>query len=68
MSYTLNYGIFSPFKLAAKIEEETNQTANYAKNHRRHLSGWTNPLHRTTARYWRSPDKPFHPVRSPSSC
>ena len=26
MSYTLNYGIFSPFKLAAKIEEETNQT------------------------------------------
>ena len=26
MPYTLNYGIFSPFKLAAKIEEETNQT------------------------------------------
>jgi len=54
-------------KLAAKIEEETNQTANYAKNHRRHLSGWTNPLHRTTARYWRSHYKHFHPVWSLSS-
>ena len=59
MPYTLNDGIFSPFKLAAKIEEETNQTATYAKNHRRHLSGWTNPLHRTTARYRRS-----NPVRN----
>jgi len=64
MSYTLNYGIFSPFKLAAKIEEETNQTATYAKNHRRHLSGWTNPLHRTTARYWQSRPGSRHLSRS----